>query len=47
MAVAAFPIREWEVGSPQVTGDAGCISDGEVESEDWRELTHYNKNQNR
>jgi hypothetical protein len=44
---AEFPIREWDVGSPQVTGDAGCISDGEVESEDWRELTHSKKNQTR
>jgi hypothetical protein len=40
-----FPIREWEVGSPQVTGDAGCISDGEVGSEDWRELMHSKTNQ--
>jgi hypothetical protein len=44
---AEFPIREWEAGSPQVTGDAGCISHGEVESEDWRELTHYKTNQTR
>jgi hypothetical protein len=42
---AEFPIREWEVRNQQVTGDAGCISDGGVESEDWRELTHYKKNQ--
>jgi hypothetical protein len=44
---AEFPIREWEVGSPQVTGDAECLSGGEVASENWRELTHHNKNQTR
>jgi hypothetical protein len=36
---AEFSIREWEGGNSQVPGDAGCISDGEVKSEDWRELT--------
>jgi hypothetical protein len=30
---AEFLISEWEAGSPQVTGDAECISDGEVRSE--------------
>jgi hypothetical protein len=33
----AFPIREWEAGSPQITGDAGCISDGEVRTDALRE----------
>jgi hypothetical protein len=43
--VAAFPIKEWKIGSQQVTDEAGYISDGEMGSEDWRKLIHHDKNQ--